>query len=126
MNISRRLLVFALSVTVLATVSPIYNGASAEVPSMPPVRYVETNGIRMAVYEAGSGLAIVLLDGFPELVQSWRIQMPVLVDAGYHVIAPDLRGHVLTERPAAVEDYDLAHLMDDLVGLLDALDIEQA
>lgn len=126
MNISRRLLIFALSVTVLTTVSPISSGASAEVPSMPPARYVETNGIRMAVYEAGSGPAIVLLHGFPELAHSWRNQIPVLVDAGYHVIAPDLRGYGLTDRPAAVEDYDLAHLMDDLVGLLDALDIEQA
>lgn len=128
MNTVLRLLIFVLSVTILTTTLPIYGqgGASAEVPSMPPARYVETNGIRMAVYEAGEGPAIVLLHGFPELAHSWRNQMPVLVDAGYRVIAPDLRGYGLTDRPAAVEDYDLAHLMGDLVGLLDVLDIEKA
>lgn len=128
MNTVLRLLMFVLSVTILTTTLPIYGqgGASAEVPSMPPARYVETNGIRMSVYEAGEGPAIVLLHGFPELAHSWRNQMLVLVDAGYRVIAPDLRGYGLTDRPAAVEDYDLAHLMGDLVGLLDVLDIEKA
>ncbi|WP_459092049.1 alpha/beta fold hydrolase [Mesorhizobium sp. A556] len=112
----------------LTTALPIYRQgvAFALAPAMPPVHYVETNGIRMAVYEAGTGPAIVLLHGFPELAHSWRNQISTLADAGYRVIVPDLRGYGLTERPAAVEDYDLAHLTDDLVGLLDALDVEKA
>lgn len=128
MSLSRRLLMRALGAAVLASALPIYGQgrATAEVPSMPAVRYVETNGIRMAVYEAGAGPAIVLLHGFPELAHSWRNQIPALVDAGYRVIAPDLRGYGLTDRPAAVEDYDLTQIMGDLVGLLDAMDIEKA
>ncbi|KEQ52323.1 alpha/beta fold hydrolase [Sphingobium chlorophenolicum] len=96
--------------------------------TMPPVGYVETNGIRMAVYEAGpeTGPAVVLLHGFPELAYSWRRQIPALAAAGYRVIAPDLRGYGLTDRPDRVEDYDLAHLLGDLIGLLDARGIEKA
>lgn len=95
---------------------------------MPPVKFVETNGIRMAVYEAGpaTGFPIVLLHGFPELSYSWRYQIPVLAEAGYRVIAPDLRGYGLTSCPEKVDDYDLEHLMGDVIGLLDALGIEKA
>lgn len=99
---------------------------AATTPAMPPVRYVDTNGIRMAVFEAGSGPAIVLLHGWPELAFSWRHQIAPLAAAGYRVIVPDQRGFGLTDRPAKVEDYDLAHLTGDLVGLLDALKIDKA
>ncbi|WP_415804232.1 alpha/beta fold hydrolase [Bordetella muralis] len=97
-------------------------------PAMPSVKFVETNGIRMAVYEDGpaNGRPVVLLHGFPELAYSWRHQIPALAEAGYRVIAPDLRGYGLTSCPPKVEDYDLEHLMDDLIGLLDALSIEKA
>ncbi|UIJ74025.1 alpha/beta hydrolase [Aurantimonas sp. HBX-1] len=93
---------------------------------MPPVRFIETNGIRMAVHEAGSGPAVVLLHGFPGLAFTWRDQIPALVAAGYRVIVPDLRGYGLTDAPPRVEDYDIAHLTGDLFGLLDALGIEKA
>jgi soluble epoxide hydrolase / lipid-phosphate phosphatase len=95
---------------------------------MPPVHYIQTNGIRMAVYEAGpeTGQPVVLLHGFPELAYSWRHQIPVLAAAGYRVIVPDLRGFGLTDCPSHVEDYDLAHLLGDVIGLLDALKIEKA
>lgn len=87
---------------------------------------VETNGIRMAVTEQGAGPAVVLCHGFPELGYSWRHQVPALADAGFRVIAPDLRGYGDTDRPEAIEDYDIVHLNGDLVGLLDALEIETA
>lgn len=128
MTISRRLVIFTLGSSVLA--APVIvagqGRTTAEVAAMPPMRYVVTNGIRVAVYEAGAGPAVVLLHGFPELAHSWRNQIPALVDAGYRVIAPDLRGYGLTDRPPEVEAYDLAHLTGDLVGLLDALEIETA
>ncbi|TIO78839.1 MAG: alpha/beta hydrolase [Mesorhizobium sp.] len=95
-------------------------------PAFPSVRYISTNGIRMAAYEAGTGPAVVLLHGFPELAYSWRHQIPALAAAGFRVIAPDMRGYGLTDRPPAVEDYDMAHLTSDLVGLLDALGIQKA
>lgn len=93
---------------------------------MPPVRMIQTNGIQMAVYEAGSGPAVVLLHGFPGLSFPWRHQIPALVASGYRVVVPDLRGYGLTDAPTRVEDYDIAHLTGDLVGLLDVLGIEKA
>ena len=89
-------------------------------------RYVETNGIRMAVYEQGQGVPVVMCHGFPELAYSWRHQIPALSDAGFHAIAPDQRGYGATDRPAAIEDYDMHHLTGDLVGMLDAMKIDKA
>ena len=53
------------------------------------------NGLAVHVLEAGQvgQPAILLLHGFPELAFSWRKVMPALAAAGYHVIAPDLRGY---------------------------------
>jgi len=84
-------------------------------------RFVDTNGVRLRVLEAGRRGAplVVLAHGFPELAYSWRHQIPVLADAGYHVLAPDQRGYGGSSRPAAVEDYDIHALTGDLVGLLD-------
>jgi pimeloyl-ACP methyl ester carboxylesterase len=89
-------------------------------------RSVETNGIRMHVAEAGSGPLVVLLHGFPESWYSWRHQLHALADAGYHVVAPDLRGYGQTDRPAEVEKYTQLHLVGDVIGLLDALGERQA
>lgn len=91
-------------------------------------RTVTANGIDLHVLEAGDEgrPAVVLAHGFPELAFSWRHQIPVLADAGYHVIAPDQRGYGGSTRPEAIEDYDILHLTGDLVGLLDAIGIERA
>ena len=89
-------------------------------------RYVETNGIRMAVYEQGKGVPVVMCHGFPELAYSWRHQIPAIANAGFHAIAPDQRGYGLTDRPSAIEDYDIHHLTGDLVGMLDAMKIDKA
>jgi pimeloyl-ACP methyl ester carboxylesterase len=50
---------------------------------------IPTNGVRLSVRVAGSGPAVVLAHGFPELGHSWRHQVPALVAAGYRVIVPD-------------------------------------
>ncbi len=84
-------------------------------------RTVPTNGIQMHIAEQGEGPTVVLCHGFPELWYSWRHQIGALADAGYHVVAPDQRGYGATDRPEAIEDYDVIHLTDDLLGLLDAL-----
>ena len=90
------------------------------------LRTIETNGIRMRIAEEGSGPLVVLLHGFPESWYSWRHQIPALAAAGYHVVAPDQRGYGGTEAPAEIESYDIVHLTDDVVGLLDALGEKQA
>jgi len=87
----------------------------------PEPRRVATNGIELAVHEAGNGPAVVLLHGFPELAYSWRHQLPALAAAGYRAIAPDLRGYGGSSKPAAVEAYRIEELVADVTGLLDAL-----
>ena len=88
--------------------------------------FVETNGIRMAVYEQGQGIPVILCHGWPELAYSWRHQLPALAAAGFRAIAPDQRGYGETDAPPEITDYDIHHLTGDLVGLLDALGIEKA
>ncbi|MBI2912709.1 MAG: alpha/beta hydrolase [Chloroflexi bacterium] len=89
-------------------------------------RYVTANGIRVHYVEQGDGFPVVMLHGFPELWYSWRHQVPALAAAGLRAIAPDLRGYGETDKPAGLETYDMEHLVGDLVGLLDALQIEKA
>lgn len=84
-------------------------------------RFVETNGIRMHIAEAGEGPLVLLCHGFPESWYSWRHQVTCLADAGYHVVAPDQRGYGQTDAPPDVRSYTLLHLVGDLVGLLDAI-----
>lgn len=89
-------------------------------------RHVHANGIRFHYVEAGRGFPVIFLHGFPELWYSWRYQLPALAAAGLRAIAPDLRGYGDTDKPPRIEDYDIHHLVGDVVGLMDALDIEKA
>jgi pimeloyl-ACP methyl ester carboxylesterase len=89
-------------------------------------RTFTTNGVDLHVVEAGGGFPVVFAHGFPELSYSWRHQLPALADAGYHAIAPDQRGYGRSSRPEVIEDYDIVHLTDDLLGVLDELGQEQA
>jgi pimeloyl-ACP methyl ester carboxylesterase len=101
---------------------------SALETQMPTVKYADTNGVKMAYYEVGprQGAPVIFCHGFPELAFSWRHQLKAFEAAGRWAIAPDQRGYGLTSRPSAVEDYDIAHLTGDLVGLLDHLGVEKA
>ncbi len=89
-------------------------------------KFIDSNGIRMAVYEQGGGTPIIFCHGWPELAYSWRHQLPALAAAGFRAIAPDQRGYGRTEQPANISDYDIHHLTGDLVGMMDALGIEKA
>ena len=89
-------------------------------------RTVEANGIHLHIAEQGEGPAVLLCHGFPESWYSWRHQLTALAAAGFHAIAPDMRGYGRSDRPEAIEQYTLLHLVGDMVGLLDALGIEQA
>ncbi|MBB5048603.1 microsomal epoxide hydrolase/non-specific protein-tyrosine kinase [Rhodopseudomonas rhenobacensis] len=96
---------------------------------MPPLQFASSNGIRMGYYEAGPASdapPLVLCHGWPELAFSWRHQIKALSEAGIRVIAPDQRGFGVTDRPEPIEAYDIEHLTDDLVGLLDHLKIDKA
>ena len=61
-------------------------------------RTIETNGIRMHIAEMGSGPLVLLCHGFPESWYSWRHQLRALAEAGYHAVAPDMRGYGRTDR----------------------------
>jgi pimeloyl-ACP methyl ester carboxylesterase len=95
--------------------------------AFPEPKQIDTNGVRLAVHEAGSrGRPIVLCHGFPEIAYSWRHQIEPLVAAGHHVIAPDQRGYATSSKPTAVDAYDIEHLTGDLLGLLDHYGYERA
>jgi epoxide hydrolase 4 len=88
---------------------------------------VETNGIKLHVVQAGpqSGIPVVLLHGFPEFWYGWRRQIPALVAAGCRVIVPDQRGYNLSDKPQGAKHYDVFTLVDDIIGLIDALEYEK-
>jgi pimeloyl-ACP methyl ester carboxylesterase len=92
----------------------------------PHHRTVEANGIRIHIAEQGEGPLVLLCHGFPECWHSWRHQLPALAAAGFHAVAPDMRGYGKTDRPEAIEEYTLLHLVGDMVGLLDALGADKA
>src|ERR1700734_2881959 len=89
-------------------------------------RTVDANGIRIHIAEQGSGPLVLLCHGFPESWYSWRHQLRTLAEAGFHAVAPDMRGYGQTDRPDAIDQYTLLHLVGDMVGLLDALGEKQA
>jgi pimeloyl-ACP methyl ester carboxylesterase len=89
-------------------------------------RTVTANNIRLHLAEQGEGPLVVLCHGFPESWYSWRHQLAALAGAGFRAVAPDMRGYGGSDRPEAIDQYTLLHLVGDMVGLLDALDAEHA
>ena len=84
-------------------------------------RTIETNGIRMHLAEQGEGPLVVLCHGFPESWYSWRHPLAALAAAGFHAVAPDMRGYGGTDQPQAIDQYTLLHMVGDMVGLVGAL-----
>lgn len=95
--------------------------ATAQIPAGVKLRTLATNGIHLRIAEMGTGPLVILVHGWPESWYSWRHQITALAAAGYHVVAPDMRGYGGSDRPQAVEDYDIHHTTDDLAGLVTAL-----
>jgi pimeloyl-ACP methyl ester carboxylesterase len=97
-----------------------------DLPSSAREVAVAANGVRLHVVEAGAaGPVVLLLHGFPEFWYSWRQQIPAL-SAGRLVVAPDLRGYNLSDKPAGVRSYSLATLCDDVAALVRAYGARQA
>lgn len=92
----------------------------------PSQRMIESNGIRLNIAERGSGPLVLLCHGFPESWYSWRHQIDALAAAGFHAVAPDMRGYGKSDAPEAIDQYTIFHLVGDLVGLLDALEARAA
>ena len=87
---------------------------------------LRVNGIDINVAIEGEGPAVFLLHGFPDSSALWRDVMPVLVEAGYQVIAPDQRGFGESDAPLGVKQYRMVTIVSDAITVLDALGISKA
>jgi pimeloyl-ACP methyl ester carboxylesterase len=79
----------------------------------------DSNGIGIEYEVTGQGTPVVLLHGFPDSGRLWRNQVPVLAEAGFRVIVPDMRGYGRSDKPEEVEAYAMHHLVGDVVAVLD-------
>lgn len=89
-------------------------------------RFIEANGIRLHVAEQGNGPLVLLCHGFPETSHAWRHQLAALAQAGFHAVAPDLRGYGLSECPEDIGQYTTLDVIGDLVALVGVLGESQA
>jgi pimeloyl-ACP methyl ester carboxylesterase len=104
-----------------AAAAPVGNGAVQLADAELSMTHAEAQvggGIRLHYVEAGEGPLVVLLHGFPEFWYSWRHQIPALVQAGYHVVAPDMRGYNLSDKPVGWRQYSGDRLAQDIAGLI--------
>ena len=87
---------------------------------------IEVNGVTLRVGVKGDGPLCVLVHGWPELWLSWRHQIDPLVEAGFKVAVPDVRGYGGSDAPQDVDAYDMASLTGDIAGIIEALGYETA
>jgi pimeloyl-ACP methyl ester carboxylesterase len=86
---------------------------------------VQVNGIELHAVSAGEGPALLLIHGTPKTHIYWRKLLPLLT-SHFRVVAPDLRGAGLSGHPYAEEGYVSDIVVEDLVQLLDALEVDRA
>ncbi len=84
-------------------------------------RTISANGIEIFLLEQGEGPLVVLCHGWPELSYSWRHQIAALAAAGFHVVAPDMRGFGRTSAPVDISAYSIFDTVGDMVALVAAL-----
>ena len=87
---------------------------------------LSVNGARIHAVEQGQGPLVLLVHGFPESWYSWRHQLDALAAAGYRAVAIDQRGYGRSSKFARLEDYRIHRLVDDVVGVVQALGERQA
>jgi len=90
------------------------------------LRTFRSNGVALRAAVAGDGPPVILVHGFPELWYSWRHQIGPIAEAGWRVIAPDVRGYGGSDKPEPVAAYDMATMIADVIGLIDAAGAEKA
>lgn len=87
--------------------------------------YVDNDGVAIHYMTMGSGPLMILIHGFPEFWYSWRHQLPVLAEQ-FQVVAVDLRGYNLSDKPAGVEAYAMRHLVGDIAAVIAQFGAEHA
>ncbi len=88
-------------------------------------KFISANGIQFHYVEEGTGELVILLHGFPEFWYGWKNQIPVL-SKQYRVVAPDMRGYNLSDKPENVSDYRIETLAKDIAELIKALGAKKA
>lgn len=86
----------------------------------------KVGAVRLHWVEEGTGPLVVLLHGFPEFWYAWRRQIPALAAAGFRVVAPDLRGYNLSDKPEGIASYAITEVMEDVAGLIRHLGHDRA
>jgi pimeloyl-ACP methyl ester carboxylesterase len=87
---------------------------------------VDVDGVGIEYEVTGEGRPLVLLHGFPDCGRLWRHQVPVLAEAGFKVIVPDLRGYGRSDKPSKVDDYAIPYLAGDVVAVMGDAGVERA
>ncbi len=90
------------------------------------MKNIALGDLTFAVQDEGDGPAVLLLHGFPDSHALWRNQVPGLVEAGYRVIVPDLRGFGDSSKPAEADRYGILDLAGDVLGILDSVGVQRA
>lgn len=91
------------------------------------VRRADAEGVELAYTDHGpaDGEPVLMIHGFPDTARLWRNQIPALVEAGYRVIAPDIRGYGKSDKPPSVDDYAIGVVAGDMIEVLDDAGIER-
>jgi pimeloyl-ACP methyl ester carboxylesterase len=87
----------------------------------PDFRTIDAGQVRLRAAVQGSGPLVVLVHGFPESWYSWRHQIGPIAEAGFTACAIDVRGYGGSDKPQAVEAYDMASMVGDVAGVIEAL-----
>ena len=79
-------------------------------------RYADVNGVRLHYAIAGTGPLMLFVHGFPEFWYEWKAQLAEF-GRDHQAVAPDMRGYNLSAKPAALDQYEMRHLVEDLRAL---------
>ncbi len=99
-------------------------------------RRIATNGIELNIAELlpaqkqpvkkTDNPLVLMIHGFPESWYSWRHQFAPLAEAGFHAVAPDMRGYGKSDKPEEISAYNQVEVVNDIIGLIPALGYESA
>jgi epoxide hydrolase 4 len=120
-NRMRALLQRLLLGCLLVVTGPLVNSASAQdVWDQAEHRYADSNGVKIHYAALGQGPLVVMIHGFPDFWYTWRHQMRALADQKYRVVAVDLRGYNLSDKPKGIESYAVPLLVGDIAAVVKA------